>query len=415
MRAIVWVYAHSRRSSVSMSEGRECWLDPGLTREAERLSRREFLNRAGCFVGSVGLAASGLPAAAGALSSRPWSEDEHARLGIREASWYEKLEELRVVCRLCPRGCEVDDFERGYCGVRENRGGTYYTLVYGRPCSVHIDPVEKKPLFHFLPGAQALSVATAGCNMECQFCQNWQISQTRPEELRTVDLPPARLAREAQRTASPIMAYTYTEPVVFYEYMRDTAREGRNRGIRSVMISNGYIQPDPLRELCGVLDAVKVDLKAFQEGFYRDLCDGTLEPVLETLEILRETGIWYEIVYLVVPTLNDNMDEIGQMSEWIRSRLGPEVPVHFTRFHPTYKIQNLPATPVSTLEKARRVALDAGLHFVYLGNVVGHEGESTYCPSCGERVIHRVGYRVLENRIRESRCPCGDRIPGVWS
>ncbi len=378
------------------------------------MTRREFLERTCACAGMATLVATGLPAAAGALGNGPWSDDEHEILGIREASWYEKLDEKRVECKLCPRGCVVDDFERGYCGVRENRGGTYYTLVYGRPCSLHVDPVEKKPLFHFLPGKQAFSIATAGCNIECLFCQNWQISQTRPEDLRSIELPPARLAREAERASAPIIAYTYSEPVVFSEYMRDCAIEGHKRGIRSVMISNGYIQPGALRDLCRVLDAVKIDLKAYQDGFYRDMCDGELEPVLKTLEILKEQGIWFEIVYLIIPTLNDKMEEIRRMSEWIRDSLGPHVPLHFSRFHPTYKMQNLPRTPVSTLENARSTAMEAGLQFVYLGNVVGHEGESTYCPSCGERVIHRIGYQIVENLVDGGACSCGELIPGVW-
>lgn len=399
----------------SMSDRLDQRTDADLAREASALTRRDFLLRACLCAGGAGLAALGWPRVARSLSGSPWSEEEQARLGIREASWYDKLDGLRVACKLCPRECVVDDFERGYCGVRENRGGTYYTLVYGRPCSLHADPVEKKPLYHFLPGSKAFSLATAGCNMECQFCQNWQISQTRPEDLDSVELPPAQLAGSAVRSSCPIMAFTYSEPVIFYEYMRDAAAEGRKRGIRSVMISNGYIQPEPLRELAGVLDGIKVDLKAFQEGFYRDVCDGTLEPVLKTLEVLSEVGIWYEIVYLIVPTLNDDLAEIGRMSSWIRSRLGPHVPLHFSRFHPTYKIQNLPSTPIKTLEKARTAALEAGLQFVYLGNVMGHEGESTYCPSCGRRVIHRFGYHVAENLLRSGRCPCGEALAGVWS
>jgi pyruvate formate lyase activating enzyme len=396
-----------------MSEFPDSVMDPRLRAAASGVTRREFLGRACAAAAFFGLGAA-IPRLARGESS-PWSDAEGERLGIREASWYKKLDAARVQCELCPRGCVVDDMERGYCGVRENRGGTYYTLVYGRPCSLHVDPVEKKPLFHFLPGRDAFSLATAGCNIECQFCQNWQISQTRPEDLRAVDLPPARVAREAEKAGAPILAYTYTEPVVFSEYMRDSAVEGRKRGIRSVMISNGYVQQQALRDLCRVLDAVKIDLKAFRDSFYRDVCDGQLEPVLQTLQVLREERMWFEIVYLVVPTLNDDAGEIRRMSEWIRDHLGPDVPLHFSRFHPTYKIQNLPDTPVATLEKARATAMDTGLHYVYLGNVVGHEGESTYCPSCGKRVIHRVGFTVAENLLVGSRCPCGHEIPGVWS
>jgi pyruvate formate lyase activating enzyme len=398
-----------------MSDQSETWFERDRIPGPLRVSRREFLGRTCACAAMAALASAGLPAVIRGEAETPWSQDEREVLGIREASWWEKLDQKRVACKLCPRECNVDDYERGYCGVRENRGGTYYTLVYGRPCSLHVDPIEKKPLFHFLPGSQAYSLATAGCNMECQFCQNWQISQTRPEDLQSIDLQPARVAREAKQSGAPVLAYTYSEPVVFGEFVRDTAVEGHKLGIRSVMISNGYIQAEPMRDLCGVLDAVKIDLKAYRDGFYRDVCDATLEPVLSTLQVLKDQGIWFEIVYLVVPTLNDDMDQIREMCEWIRDRLGPAVPLHFSRFHPTYKIQNLPPTPVTTLEKARRVAIFAGLQFVYIGNVVGHEGESTYCPSCGRRVIHRIGYQIQENLLEGSRCPCGTVIPGVWS
>jgi len=335
---------------------------------------------------------------------------------LKEARHYEKLPNRKIQCKLCPKECTVDDIERGFCGTRENRGGTYYVLTYGNPCATHIDPIEKKPFFHFLPGTKALSISTAGCNLACKFCQNWQLSQFRPEQTDNVYLPPEKLVGIARREKCPSIAYTYGEPVVFYEYMCDTAVEGHRYGIRSVVITGGYITPEPLRKLCKVVDAIKVDLKAFTEKYYREVCSGELEPVLKGLEVLRDEGIWYEIVYLVVPTLNDSMDEIRAMSQWIREALGPDVPVHFSRFYPQYMLKNLPATPVSTLEKARKVAMDAGLNFVYIGNVPGHEGENTYCPKCGKVVIRRVGYYVLEINLKKGKCAfCGQPIPGVWS
>ena len=333
-----------------------------------------------------------------------------------EAMFWEELPDRKVKCVLCPRECQVADVERGYCGVRENRGGQYQTLVYGALCSANVDPVEKKPLFHYRPGTTAFSIATAGCNIECKFCQNWQISQFRPEQVPSTVVTPDRLISACQSRRSPTIAYTYSEPVIFYEYMHDTAALARRHGIGSVMISNGYIQEEPLRQLCKHLTGVKIDLKAFTETFYRDLCAGELKPVLKVLEVLKDIGIWFELVVLIIPTHNDSPDEIRRMSNWVIERLGPDVPMHFTRFHPTYRVTNLPATPVSTLERCRKIAMDAGVHYVYAGNVPMHEGENTYCHSCGHELIRRIGFRVRFNRIAAGRCPkCDTQIPGVWS
>ncbi|KPJ62639.1 MAG: radical SAM protein, partial [Planctomycetes bacterium DG_23] len=321
----------------------------------------------------------------------------------------------RVECTLCPRACTIADMERGYCGVRENQGGTYYTLVYGRACAAHIDPIEKKPLFHYLPGTPAYSIATAGCNIECRFCQNWEISQFRPEQVRSIDLPPKQVVSLAKRHGCKTIAYTYTEPVVFYEYMYDTAIQGNKVGIGSVIISNGYIKKEPMKDLCQHLSAVKIDLKAFTEKFYHDTCSGHLKPVLECLELLAGLDIWYEIVVLIVPTLNDSEKEIKDMCKWVKANLGPDVPMHFSRFYPTYKIKNLPPTPPKTLERARQIARSEGINYVYVGNVPGNPGESTHCPHCDELLIHRIGYRIRKNSIKDSKCPnCGQFIPGVW-
>jgi len=310
----------------------------------------------------------------------------------------------------------VADRERGYCGVRENRGGTYYSLSYGRLCAIHSDPVEKKPLFHVLPGSTAYSVAAPGCNMECRFCQNWEISQFRPEQLRLVERTPDAAAEEAVSRGDALIATTYTEPVVFAEYVRDLARAGRKRGVGSVMISNGYIQEKPLRDLLPHLTAVKIDLKAFTETFYRDVCSGELEPVLRTLEILKSAGTWFEIVVLIVPTLNDAEGENREMFRWIRTKLGVDVPVHLTRFHPTYKLRNLPPTPVQTLDRLWRIAREEKLRFVYVGNVRGHPSESTRCPECDEIVIRRVGLSAIRNELEDGKCRhCRHEIPGIWT
>jgi len=338
------------------------------------------------------------------------------RLGVAPARHWKALDRKRVECTLCPRACRVADLERGYCGVRENRGGSYYTLVHSRPCALHNDPIEKKPLYHYLPGSTALSLGTAGCNMECRFCQNWRMAQFRPEQVESIEAGPRDLVRRAARSGSSAIAFTYSEPVVFYEYMFDTARHAREQGVGAVMISNGYISREPLEELLPHLTAVKIDLKAFSERFYRELCSGTLQPVLETLKTLKRKGAWFEIVVLILPTENDSRGELRQMCRWVAENLGPDVPLHFTRFHPMYKVRNLPSTPVGTLEMARETALAAGLHFPYVGNVPGHPGGSTWCPGCGEVVIRRVGFKILEKRLDSGCCAkCGRPIPGVWS
>jgi pyruvate formate lyase activating enzyme len=286
-------------------------------------SRREFLKVIAGSMCSTTIASEGL-GHSGILGYMGGSEARADELPLKESMYYKKLENLRIECEICPRKCKVADLERGYCGNKENRDGKYYTLVYSRPCSVHVDPIEKKPLFHYLPGTPALSIATAGCNIECKFCQNWQISQFRPEQVRNFDLPPEEIVRLAREHKAPTIAYTYSEPVVFYTYMYDTAKLAKQEGIGSVMISNGYITEEPLVELCKELSAVKVDLKAFTEKFYKEICSGELKPVLEGLETLKKIGIWYEIVVLIVPTLNDGGQEIREMSMWIIPSISPD-------------------------------------------------------------------------------------------
>ena len=373
-----------------------------------KINRREFITNCGR-LGSASLLCSVAPTSVISAASGKNPEHQH------EARWYEKIPHKKVKCTLCPRECVVDDRERGYCGVRENWDGIYYTLVHSNPCTYHNDPIEKKPLFHFLPGTNAFSIATVGCNVDCQFCQNWQISQIRPEQADNLDLPPSRIARMARESGSPTIAYTYTEPVVFAEYMLDCAIAGHETGVKSVMISNGYIQEEPMRELAKVLDAVKIDLKAFTEDYYRDIVAGELKPVLDTLVLLKKLEIWTEIVYLVVPTLNDGDKELRELSQWIINNLGPDVPIHFTRYYPQYKLQNLPPTPVKTLERAREIALSEGIGFAYVGNVPKHPGEHTYCPGCQEILIKRQGFWILENKIKRGQCPkCDTHIPGIW-
>ncbi len=380
-------------------------LEPG---SESHFSRRIFLSGM-----SFGLLCGGLGGRSLTERGNGGSDEERYTL---EASFYEKLPHKKIRCKLCPRECVIDDAERGYCGVRENRGGVYYSLVYARPCTTHIDPIEKKPFFHFLPGTMAFSMATAGCNVNCKFCQNWQISQARPEQIRSIYMPPERVADSARDSRCVSIAYTYSEPIVFYEFMRDTAKAARRKGVKSVVVTGGYIAQEPLKELCTLVDAIKVDLKAYSEDYYKNLVNGELRPVLDALVTMKEAGTWTELVYLVVPTLNDSDSELQGLVRWIKTELGPDVPLHFSRFYPQYLLKNLPPTPISTLERAKQIADAEGLHFVYIGNVPGHQAENTYCPGCGEIVIERTGYLIKTNKIRNGRCSgCDELIPGVWS
>jgi len=333
-----------------------------------------------------------------------------------EARYYTKLDGGGIECGICPRKCRITDLERGYCGTRENRNDKYYTLVYGKACAMNIDPIEKKPLFHFYPGTDAFSLATAGCNVNCKCCQNWEISQQRPEQVQNIDLPPKEIVDICRARSIPNIAYTYSEPVIFYEYMYDTAALGHEHGIKSVMISGGYIESEPLNKLLPHLDAIKIDLKAIRPEYYRDYVDGELQPVLDRLVQIKNAGKWLELVYLVLPTLNDSDAEFKELAGWIKTNLGPEVPLHFSRFHPQYLLKHLPATPTATLERAVEISRAEGLQFVYLGNVPGHAAESTYCPTCGKIVIERYGYRINKQNMKGNVCrSCGHEIPGVFA
>ena len=378
-----------------------------------KLSRRRFLQ---------GLAGLGLGALAGggvfselacarASTLPPRALPSHAR----EAMFYEPLTRASVRCQLCPRRCVIAPDQRGNCRVRENRSGKLYTMVYGNPCAVSADPIEKKPFFHFLPGSEAYSLATAGCNLHCLYCQNWHISQMPPEETDNRELPPEKAVEEARDGNCSSIAYTYSEPIVFYEYMLAMAQLAKEKGIKNVVVTSGYINPQPLRNLCQVVDAIKVDLKGFTEDFYERVCEATLEPVLRALEVIVEEGVHLEIVNLVVPTLNDGEEDLRGLAQWIRRNLGPDVPTHFIRFLPEYKLDSLPPTPVETLTRAQQIAQAAGLNYVYVGNLPGHKGENTYCAHCGEPLILRMGFTVMLNHIEEGKCIyCGNSIPGIW-
>jgi pyruvate formate lyase activating enzyme len=322
-----------------------------------------------------------------------------------------------VTCELCPRGCTIPEGAAGDCRVRVNLGGKLRATTYGRPSAVHIDPMEKKPLYHFHPGSQIFSLGTAGCNLHCLNCQNWQLSQRGGDEVeQTYRAEPAEVVAAAKGQGCRSIAYTYSDPIVFYEYVEDTATLARAAGLTNVFVTAAYINREPLRRICRVLDAAHGDLKAFDDGFYRRVSGATLQPVLDALVTFREEGVWLEIINLVIPTLNDDLAMIRRMTRWMVAELGADTPLHFSRFSPQYRMRNLPPTPVETLVRARAEALDAGLRYVYIGNVRGDTGSSTVCPRDGTLLIGRSGFTITANHLTaDGRCPtCNDKIPGVW-
>lgn len=368
------------------------------------ISRRQFIKLSLCTPFAMRLDASEPSRKAGTI--------------FHEARYYEAIDgkQKRVSCRLCPHGCTISPGDIGFCRARKNLDGRLYSLGYAQPCAVHVDPIEKKPFFHVLPKTLSYSIASAGCNLRCKFCQNWQISQVSPLETTNRQLSPHDVVMGAVKSGSRSVAFTYTEPTNFFEYMVDVATVSKEKGLVNVQHSNGYINPDPLKELCRFIDAVNIDLKGFSTTFYRNICGGELEPVLDTIKTLKAAGVWVEITNLVVPGHNDDMDMIRKMSEWVKNSAGADTPVHFSRFFPMYRMTSVPPTPVSVLEKAWQVAKKVGLHYVYIGNVPGHSAENTYCPHCTKLIVRRSGYNILENLVKNGRCPfCSGRIAGLWS
>ncbi len=393
-----------------MGDTRRLTNEPSEARLPE-LSRRELA----LGLGSCALAVAGaglLPDRGRATSSegpiRGWVDRQ-------TASHYIRLADDRVRCDLCPLRCEIENGQRGDCGVRENQRGTLWTLAHGNPCALNIDPVEKKPFYHVLPGSKTLSVATAGCNLRCKFCLSWEASQARPEETYNYDLSPADAVSRAERYGCGSIASSYVEPVVFIEYMLEMARRCRETPLLHLMHTAAYVNRTPLEELCRVIDAACVDLKGFSEAIYRDLVGGSLRPVLDALVTLREQGIHLEVVNLLVPGKNDEPKTLRAMCRWIASELGADVPLHFYRFYPRYLLKSVPPTPVASLERARDVAREEGLHYAYIANVPEHPGKHTYCPDCGQALIERVGYITDVVGLEDGRCgQCGHTVPGIW-
>lgn len=321
-----------------------------------------------------------------------------------------------VKCLLCARGCVLKKGERGKCRARMNVDGELRSLVYGRPVAIHVDPIEKKPFYNFLPGSEAFSFATSGCPLRCKFCQNWEISQASPEDFDTRFISPPEMVEGAVSRHSPIIAFTYNEPTVFMEYLADIAAIAKKRNLRCVMVSCGFMNSEPLSEMCRILDAIKIDLKGYSPEFYRNVCSADLRPVLNTIRQIAKSGIHLEIVNLVVPTLNDSEKMMNGLLDWILGEIGPDVPIHFTRFHPDYQLLNLTQTPVATLDRFRNAAMSRGIRYPYIGNVPDHPGNHTYCPQCGKIVIKRNSIFVLEINMEHGKCRfCGRSIAGIWA
>lgn len=330
---------------------------------------------------------------------------------MKEALYYKKHKE-GVRCCLCPHNCIIPEGKRGNCCVRENTGSKLYSLVYGKACSLAIDPIEKKPLYHFLPGHSSFSMATVGCNLHCLHCQNSAISQSK--SIVGKEVAPEEIVKLAIAEGCKSISYTYTEPTVYYEYALETAKIARKQGIKNVMVSNGFINEKPLKEFCRYLDAANIDLKGFTDEFYKKTCFARLDPILDSLRIFYEKKVWLEITNLIIPGLNDDTKDIKKMCNWIKDNLGTDVPLHFSRFFPNYRLTNLGPTPPESLVKARDISKNVGINYTYIGNIFIDGADNTYCPKCGNLLIEREGFNVLQNNILAGKCRCGQTIAGVF-
>ncbi|MFC2123485.1 AmmeMemoRadiSam system radical SAM enzyme [Bacteroidota bacterium] len=373
----------------------------------DKITKREFIRK--------GLICAGGVLCSGLFDVNAAPSKDKLWKWSREAIFYTETPR-GVMCGICPNECTLRPGETSDCHNRVNHKGKLYSIAYGNPCAVHVDPIEKKPLMHFLPKSYAFSIATAGCNFACLNCQNWEISQTSPKKTRNVDLMPDKVVEAAIKTECASIAYTYSEPTSFYEYVYDTSRLAKQSGIKNVYVSNGYINTEPLKVLAPYLDAANIDLKSFSNDLYLRLNAGKLQPVLDTLITLKDNGVWVEITNLVVPSWTDDLDMIKKMCEWLVENGFAEYPLHFSRFHPLHKLTQLPATPINTLVKARDIAMNTGCKYVYVGNVPGRGFENTFCPNCDELIIQRRGYSILSVKMKEGKCEfCGTSINGVWS
>jgi pyruvate formate lyase activating enzyme len=373
------------------------------------LSRRKFVK--------WGLFSSAALAFSGYSLSRLLIDDPFAVVNAREALFYNQLNSGNVQCLLCNQACIIQPGTTGLCRVRFNRGGMLYSAVYARPAAIVVDPVEKEPLYHFIPGSNALSVGTAGCSFSCLFCQNWQLSQRSPEDFEDhYNYTPESLVQLAQNRGVQLISFTFNEPTVSFEYLYDTALIAREKGIKLIVHTNAYLSPEPLKMLLPLISAFTVDLKGFSEEYYKDVCGGGLSAVLNNLITIRNSNVWLEVVNLVVPGLNDKEQVITGMCKWLANNLGNDTPLHFSRFYPAYRLADLSPTPVQSLEKAHTIAKENGLNYVTLGNTPGHPFNSTYCPKCGSLVIERMHVAIERVNLENGCCiNCGETIAGIWS
>jgi pyruvate formate lyase activating enzyme len=385
------------------------------------IHRRAFLSGGAAWLATASTAKAFWPFSQGGAASDirgsilRGDAPQHPGRFSRPAFRYKKMANGRVVCSVCPQRCLLSPGDRSVCRSKVNIDGTLYTLAYGNPCAVHIDPVEKKPLYHFLPGSRVFSLAVAGCNFRCLNCQNWQISQAKPEQVQHRELMPDKAVAEAQQTDCHAIAYTYSEPIAFFEYMLAISSRAKSFGLKNLWISNGYINQEPLRVLCRVLHGANVNLKAFSDQIYRRLNGGRLNPVLNTFQTLDKEGVHFEITNLIVPGYTDDEEMVKQMCGWILNNVGPDYPLHFLRFFPRYKLDRLAPTPISVLIRYRELAMTEGIHYVYLGNVPGHEGNNTFCHRCKRLIIERRGYHLPQYHLTGNQCSyCEATIPGVW-
>ncbi len=338
-------------------------------------------------------------------------------MAMKEAYLYEKKEHERVRCFLCSHHCLIGEGKRGICGVRENRLGTLVSLVYGKVIARNVDPIEKKPLFHFLPGSNSFSIATVGCNFKCRFCQNADISQMSYDQdrIRGEEMTPSMIIEDALSSRSATIAYTYTEPTIYYELAHDTARLAVTKGIKNIFVSNGYMTEECLTDIHPDLHGANIDLKSYNDKFYQEQCGARLAPVLKTLELMKKMGVWLEVTTLLIPGLNDSTKELKGLAKFLAD-LDPDIPWHISRFHPTYRLKDVSPTPPESIHRANEIGYEAGLKYVYSGNIPGDKGEKTFCHGCGELLIDRFGFNVSKNRIVNGRCPgCQEAIPGVWA
>ncbi|MDD5455071.1 MAG: AmmeMemoRadiSam system radical SAM enzyme [Candidatus Ratteibacteria bacterium] len=334
---------------------------------------------------------------------------------MKEAWFYNQITNNNVECFLCPHNCKIKPGKRGLCGVRENIEGKLYSLVYGKVIAEHIDPVEKKPIYHILPGSLSYSIGTAGCNLSCRNCQNWQISQSGKKfPIQGNDTTPEEIVKNAIESGCKSIAYTYTEPTIFYEFAYDCAALAKSKGLKNIFVTNGYINSEPLQKIAHLLDACNVDLKSFREETYRKICGGKLEPVKNSIKLMKKLGIWVEITTLLIPKANDSFEEIADIAGFIKG-LGEETPWHISAFWPNYLMTEIPPTPVSLLNKARNIGIDKGLKYVYTGNLPTDEGENTYCYNCKNLLIERQGFSIIKNTVKNNKCPhCNVKIDGIF-